>query len=73
MPRFVTRFHVAGLISEDPCESIHAFTNNLARCLRNSGRDIKAEEVLLNRVAVLQDKIASAANAAIDNKRKRGS
>ena len=52
-------------------ESIHALLHRLERTFAGMGNKTHREECLLRRVAVIGNRHAAAANAAIDTRRRR--
>ena len=71
VPRFADEHHCAGLMAEDPVESIHALLNRLSRTFAGMGNKTHREECLLRRVDVIRNRRAAAANALIDARRRR--
>ena len=73
VPRFADEHHCAGLMAEDPVESIHALLNRLSRTFAGMGNKTHREECLLRRLDVIRNRRAAAANALIDERRRRKS
>ena len=73
VPRFADEHHCAGLMAEDPVESIHALLNRLSRTFAGMGNKTHREECLLRRVDVIGNRRAAAANALVDARRRRSS
>ena len=71
VPRFADEHHCAGLMAEDPVESIHALLNRLSRTFAGMGNKTHREECLLRRLDVIRNKRAAKANAVIDERRRR--
>ena len=71
VPRFADEHHCAGLMAEDPVESIHALLNRLSRTFAGMGNKTHREECLLRRVDVIGHRRAAAANALVDARRRR--
>ena len=71
VPRFADEHHCAGLMAEDPVESIHALLNRLSRTFAGMGNKTHREECLLRRVDVIRNRRAAAANALVDARRRR--
>ena len=73
VPRFADEHHCAGLMAEDPVESIHALLHRLSRTFAGMGNKTHREECLLRRLDVIRNRRAAAANALIDERRRRKS
>ena len=73
VPRFADEHHCAGLMAEDPVESIHALLHRLSRTFAGMGNKTHREECLLRRVDVIGNRRAAAANDLVDARRRRSS